>query len=206
MAKNNHYFGGKGQDGVWQAIINQIPPHHTYIEPFLGGASVMKHKMPATMNIGVDLSATVIYQASGHFRSNDYASYLFYIGNATNTLNLKFNSDVFIYCDPPYPHTTRSCDACRYDYELTDEQHRELLAILRRLPCYVAISTYPNEIYAEMLHDWRAVPYKSVARSGSARDELLYCNYPEPEFLHEYTCLGADANNRQYIRRRAAGR
>jgi len=31
------YAGGKGRDGVYQAIINQMPPHGVYIEPFLGG-------------------------------------------------------------------------------------------------------------------------------------------------------------------------
>jgi hypothetical protein len=31
------YPGGKGGAGVYQMIINQIPPHRVYIEPFLGG-------------------------------------------------------------------------------------------------------------------------------------------------------------------------
>lgn len=34
------YFGGKAQDGVYQTIINQIPPHQIYIEPFLGGGAI----------------------------------------------------------------------------------------------------------------------------------------------------------------------
>lgn len=31
------YKGGKAGAGVYQQIINQIPPHDVYIEPFLGG-------------------------------------------------------------------------------------------------------------------------------------------------------------------------
>jgi hypothetical protein len=37
-----------------------MPPHQTYIEPFLGGGAVMRLKRPAAYNIGVDLDAGVI--------------------------------------------------------------------------------------------------------------------------------------------------
>lgn len=30
------YFGGKGGSGVYQAIINQIPPHNSFVSGFLG--------------------------------------------------------------------------------------------------------------------------------------------------------------------------
>ncbi len=48
--------GGKAVSGVYQAIINQIPPHDVYIEPFVGGAGVLRHKRPAKANIAIDLS------------------------------------------------------------------------------------------------------------------------------------------------------
>lgn len=47
------YPGGKGN--CYQQIINQMPPHDVYIEPFLGGGYVMKAKRPAMLNIGVEL-------------------------------------------------------------------------------------------------------------------------------------------------------
>jgi hypothetical protein len=31
------YPGGKGGDGVFQTIINRMPPHRVYAEPFLAG-------------------------------------------------------------------------------------------------------------------------------------------------------------------------
>jgi hypothetical protein len=49
------YPGGKGGMGVAQRIINLMPPHEVYIEPFLGDATVMRLKRPASMNIGFDL-------------------------------------------------------------------------------------------------------------------------------------------------------
>lgn len=52
------YPGGKGN--CYQQIINQIPPHEVYIEPFLGGGYVMKAKRPAAINIGVELERKAI--------------------------------------------------------------------------------------------------------------------------------------------------
>jgi len=36
------YPGGKGGSGVYQKIINLIPPHDVYIETHLGGGSIMR--------------------------------------------------------------------------------------------------------------------------------------------------------------------
>lgn len=52
------YPGGKSGAGVYQTIINLMPPHTVYIEPFLGGGAVMRLKRPALLNIGVDLVAS----------------------------------------------------------------------------------------------------------------------------------------------------
>jgi hypothetical protein len=41
-------------------LINLMPPHLVYCEPFLGGGAVMRLKRPAEYNIGVDLDAGVI--------------------------------------------------------------------------------------------------------------------------------------------------
>lgn len=55
-----HYPGGKSGAGVYQKIINLMPPHQVYIEPFLGGGSVLRRKRPAQHNIGIDLDPAVI--------------------------------------------------------------------------------------------------------------------------------------------------
>ena len=65
------YPGGKGGAGVYQTIINQMPPHTVYIEPFLGGGAVMAAKRPAGLNIGVDLDAEAIAQARARIVGND---------------------------------------------------------------------------------------------------------------------------------------
>jgi DNA adenine methylase len=54
------YPGGKNGAGVYQKIINLMPPHDVYIEPFLGGGAVMRLKRPAKLNIGIDLVASAL--------------------------------------------------------------------------------------------------------------------------------------------------
>jgi hypothetical protein len=48
------YPGGKNGAGVWQQILNQMPPHSVFIEPFLGSGALMRRKRPALLNIGID--------------------------------------------------------------------------------------------------------------------------------------------------------
>jgi len=52
------YSGGKGNS--YHKIINRMPPHRVYIEPFLGGGAVMRKKRPASVNIGLELDLAVL--------------------------------------------------------------------------------------------------------------------------------------------------
>ena len=49
-----NYLGAKGGSGVYQTIINLMPPHKVYVEAFLGTGTIMKKKAPAEFNIGID--------------------------------------------------------------------------------------------------------------------------------------------------------
>ncbi len=53
-----NYPGGKG--GVYHKLINLMPPHEIYIEAYLGGEAVMRHKYSAKRNIGVEIDSEVI--------------------------------------------------------------------------------------------------------------------------------------------------
>lgn len=192
------YFGGKAQDGVFQAIINQIPMHDRYIELFLGGGAIMLKKKPARYSFGYDLDEKSILAFPYLPRTEVF------VGDAFKVLSTigknDFPGDTFIYADPPYPLITRG--KTRYKHELTDYQHQELLTMLKKLSCSIAISTYPNPLYSEMLRGWRVLEYNSTDRSGAVRTENLFMNYPPPEILHDDRYLGDNANSRQDIKRR----
>lgn len=54
------YPGGKNGGGAYQTLINLMPPHSVYIEPFLGSGAVMRMKRPAKVNIGLDLDGEAL--------------------------------------------------------------------------------------------------------------------------------------------------
>lgn len=84
-------------------------------------------------------------------------------------------SDVFIYADPPYLHSTRK--KYLYKYEMNDANHEELLNVLVRHPGKVLLSGYDNDMYNSMLQGWRKVQKATRAEGGHARTETLWMNY-----------------------------
>jgi DNA adenine methylase len=54
------YPGSKGQSGVWQWIIERLPPHVYYAEPFAGKGGVFRHKSPALRTWLIDRDPDVV--------------------------------------------------------------------------------------------------------------------------------------------------
>lgn len=208
------YFGGKLQDGVYQTIINQIPMHDRYIEPFLGGGAIMKKKRLAKINIGIEKNNPVadsfstmlpkvkIFNGCGIDFLRSLIPQKTY-GRSGGYTDICDPPKTFIYCDPPYPYSTRGMT--RYKFDFTNIQHVELLGIIKQLPFDIAISTYPNILYSEMLRNWKLAKFTSVDRSGAVRTEHLYMNYDQPFILHDDSYIGENSNNRQDIKRRIRG-
>jgi hypothetical protein len=145
------YFGSKATTGLCQAIIALMPPHDTYIETHLGGGAIMQRKPAAGSNIGIDLNA----KALSRFECS-YPVQLIH-GCAHRFLSdYDFRGRELVYCDPPYLHSTRTSNR-RYRFDYTDQDHIELLTLLKSLPCAVMISGYPCDLYDETLTDWRSL-------------------------------------------------
>lgn len=191
------YPGGKGASGVVQKIINQQPPHRWYIEPFLGAGAVMRAKRPAEFQTGIDLDCACVAHFEGRcdrLLVTDGISFL-------ECHQASFAGDTLIYCDPPYPHETRSHKRIYYRYELTDLEHQRFLRIAKTLPCMVQISSYRSDLYVDQLRDWRCITFDAMTRGGR-RTEYLWMNYPEPSELHDYRFAGEDYRQRERIRRK----
>ena len=66
----------------------------------------------------------------------------------------RFDSEeTLFYCDPPYPHDSRT-DKKAYGYEMTDEEHRKLAEVLHSVQGKVAISGYHCQLFDTLYQDW----------------------------------------------------
>lgn len=187
--------------GVAQWIINQIPPHRVYIEPFLGGGAILRLKSPARSSIAIERDSRTI--VDWRELGPDIPDLRVIRGDAISWL-AKFRpaGDEFIYCDPPYLFSTRSNQRPMYRCELTDADHVRLLSILKRLRCGIAISGYWSALYAKELKTWRATQFLTTKRNHERAEEWLWMNYPEPIALHDYRYLGREFRERERIKRK----
>jgi hypothetical protein len=192
--------GGKEGSGVYQKIINQIPPHKTYIEPFAGGAAILRLKKPAAASIAVDIDPCcteklAMLQISGLLVfCDDAISYL---------KRYRWKGNEFIYCDPPYLMDTRLTQKRIYPFEFSSpDQHLELLSLLKSIPALIMISSYWSDLYFQTLKDWRFIVYPASTRSTFKVKEFLWMNYPRPLTLHDYRYVGENFRERERIKRR----
>jgi len=190
-----HYPGGKGK--CFQHIVNLLPPHTTYIEAFVGGGSVLRHKAPAHKSIAIDIDTNVVrWWRQTH---PSLATYL--AADALAFLQTyPFDGSEVVYCDPPYLPSTRKRSRV-YRHDLTFQDHCELLQILKSVPSRVIISGYSSELYKTELTGWQQVEFTAKAHDG-VRLESLWANYPLPKKLHDARFLGANFRQRQDIKRR----
>lgn len=279
------YPGGKNGSGVYQRLINLMPPHSTYIEPFLGSGAVMRLKLPAQVNIGRDLDpkasglemgrhvtradtagnggnagttgtggsyrptppelvvledvdvdgdlpghtgipggAGSLTAVSGGVRSPDPGPLLDPTTSSGGTVDrtesgvawdvrigcglellrdfpFATSGKILVYCDPPYLLSTRSSKRPIYAHEWTEDHHLELLSILVKLPCYVMVSGYWSEMYAECLEGWHTTQFEAMTRGGRTATEWVWSNFPEPVELHDYQYLGRDYRERESFKK-----
>ncbi|MDN5503256.1 MAG: DNA adenine methylase [Comamonas sp.] len=91
-------------------------------------------------------------------------------------------ADTLHFVDPPYVFGTRSLrnvvQGC-YRHEMTDEQHLELLTVLKNLRGMVVLSGYPSDLYERELADWQVHTTGSrisAGRGTAVKTEVLWLN------------------------------
>jgi hypothetical protein len=216
------YPGGKAGAGVYQTLINLMPPHRCYVEPFVGGGAILRMKRPADMNIVCDLDAAVLPPLRTAIAGpagvtwpagTSFASFSFRVGTISYdclhqdgidfllTEATTFGSDTLIYCDPPYLMSTRSGRRL-FKHELEDDAHRRLLGAIQSLKCRVMISGYSSSLYAKELKGWHASSFATTTRGGKHVAEWVWCNFQRPVALHDYRFLGDNYRERERIKRK----
>jgi DNA adenine methylase len=202
------YSGGKNGAGVFQTIINRIPVHEVYVEPFAGSAAIYRRKSPAASSILMERDPeqakklAMLASASTIVKNVDAVHQL-------ETLLPTMGPGWFIYLDPPYVHATRS-DLSLYRFEWTDAQHAHLVESL--LPAISdrgarwMLSGYDCRLYddARRRFGWWRHQFQAMTRHGLAT-ETLWMNYdPAAAAIAESTYAGRDFRERERIKRKAS--
>lgn len=190
------YFGSKATSGLCQAIVAMMPPHDTYIETHLGGGAIMKRKPPALRNIGIDLNPRAIasFECSYPVELVNGCAHRF-------LADFDYQGSELVYSDPPYLLRTRTSGR-RYRFDYEEQDHVQLLELLKTLPCRVMLSGYPSALYDEILRGWRSLELQVMNHSG-VRTEKLWFNFAVDR-VHWAAYAGRNFTHRQQVKRKAA--
>ena len=200
QVKPTGYPGNKASYGSFQKIINHFPPHNSFYSLCGGsGAVEFKKKLAPGMNVVFEISPAVVekyWQWKHGYKvlNEDFFPHL-------QKLIKRLAPDNLIYGDVPYPFDTRRSDKILYGvFDWTDQQHEKFLKLAKLAPCFMAISSYKNDMYDEALKGWNVIEWDVMTHGGPAK-EALYMNYEPPKELHQYDFLGEDFIERNIIKR-----
>lgn len=251
-----HYPGSKKRLSSW--IIENMPRHHSYLEPYFGGGAVLFEKQPARIETVNDLDSDVVnffrviqnpesrrklcewlsyvpysrqvyddsfqtkpeslVEQAGYFAVRSMQSHGFRLSEkcgwkkdvygreaayavrywnelpealAEMAVRLKgvqiesrpaieliraFDHDnVLMYLDPPYVLSTRGRK--QYRYEMSDEDHEEMLEAVVISRAKVMLSGYDCELYQKYLKGWKKLQVPARAQNNMRRVETLWMNY-----------------------------
>ncbi len=85
------------------------------------------------------------------------------------------------YLDPPYLHETRAATDT-YKHEMSEDDHRALLAVIKQCQGKVMLSGYPNALYDAELSGWRRQDFAidNKAAGGETKrkmTEVVWMNF-----------------------------
>jgi DNA adenine methylase len=100
--------------------------------------------------------------------------------SATEVIDNHDRDDTLFFVDPPYVHSTRKMGGKRYyNYELSDDDHIQLLEKLNKVTGMVVLSGYDSDIYNEALSTWSRHSTSariSAGRGTATRIETVWLN------------------------------
>jgi DNA adenine methylase len=102
------------------------------------------------------------------------------------------SEDTFFYCDPPYIHSTRG-DTKAYKFEMSNDEHAELAAVLNNIKGKVAISNYEcalmDKLYRLSKWEKHIASEKIIHSTKDVRTEALWVNYKMDDELFQGSFL-----------------
>ncbi len=81
--------------------------------------------------------------------------------------------ETLFFLDPPYVHETRSKKK-NYNFEMTDDDHKELLEFIKTMKGMVILCGYKSEVYNQL--DWHSFDRPSFADGAKKRTETIWLN------------------------------
>lgn len=84
--------------------------------------------------------------------------------------------DTLFYVDPPYLKSTRGSPRHGYAFEMSDDDHCRLAALLQEVQGMVVLSGYPSELYTWLYPSWKRVEQTTFADGAGERTECLWLN------------------------------
>jgi DNA adenine methylase len=198
-----YYPGNKNIPGLIQKIINQIPPCTDFYELYAGSAAVSRF---LSVLPGMSLRYHLNEIDPEITARNDYPAGSIVTTVPAVDLIKSLPSAVslgvpFFFIDPPYHHESRPFNTHLYKFEMSHDDHVQLLLTVADLK-YNCMIIHPwCFLYDKFLEGWRTVQIK-VRYHNKTSLENLYMNYPGPVQLLTYDLYGTDCWDRQRIKRK----
>lgn len=209
------YPGGKSGAGVYQRLINEIPPHDLLVVAFAGRCGVTRRIRPASRTVIIDRDPDVLdwwdaWQRSPHGRPVELHE-----ADGVEWLRYRFgltaygpgprepaatDPRAFVFMDPPYVLGMRSTPGRIYRHEMTDDDHRRLVDVFGRLPVPAMLCGYESTLYRPL--DCMRIMRHQVPTRGGLQAEAVWMNYATPARLHDHRFIGDDRRERERVRRR----
>jgi DNA adenine methylase len=173
---HNHSYG---QDAVADAVAFFVDCRQSRSGMMNGFTSVTRNRTRRRMNGNVSewLSAVEGLPEVHHRLRRVFIENM----PAIELIRREDTPTTLFYCDPPYLHETRaSTDA--YSHEMSEEEHRELLAVLVECKGKVMLSGYPSDLYESFLGSWMRhnfdLPNNAAGGETKRRmTEVVWCNF-----------------------------
>lgn len=203
MTSLQNYRGNKNIPGLFQWIINRIPPYKKMYEAFAGSAAItfkLNLPVPTVLNdcdpgVTDSLNCRILNSKLEHITIKNLPAV-----QLISSLQ-SAGTDTFVYCDPPYLLSTRGSNKKIYKHEMTDRQHKKFLLAVHTVNFNCMISHYECPMYNDYLKSWTREK-KKVRYRGKTVEECIYYNYSKPTELMCYRFVGTDCWDRQRVTRK----